>query len=148
MAIVLVAAILTALDKTEDEYDHINFLHLLGRIPSDESLPALLENLHHADVSTRIAAAERVVAVGTTTVRVLESLACGAPLEGRTTLFVTPGFAFRRVDALVTNFHLPRSTLLMLVCAFGGYERVMAVYREAVREGYRFYSYGDAMAIV
>jgi S-adenosylmethionine:tRNA ribosyltransferase-isomerase len=96
----------------------------------------------------RIRAAERVAAVGTTTVRVLESLARGAPLEGRTSLFVTPGFEFRRADALVTNFHLPRSTLLALVMAFAGVERTRRLYREAVAERYRFYSFGDAMLLL
>ncbi|HSC93236.1 MAG TPA: tRNA preQ1(34) S-adenosylmethionine ribosyltransferase-isomerase QueA [Gaiellaceae bacterium] len=96
----------------------------------------------------RIRAAERVVAVGTTTVRVLETLARGAPLAGRTSLFVTPGFAFRRVDALLTNFHLPRSTLLALVMAFAGVEETRELYRLAVRERYRFYSFGDAMLIL
>jgi S-adenosylmethionine:tRNA ribosyltransferase-isomerase len=96
----------------------------------------------------RIAAAERVVAVGTTTVRVLESLARGAPLEGRTSLFVTPGFEFRRVDALVTNFHLPRSTLLALVMAFAGIEETRRLYRTAIEERYRFYSFGDAMLVL
>jgi S-adenosylmethionine:tRNA ribosyltransferase-isomerase len=96
----------------------------------------------------RIAAAERVVAVGTTTVRVLESLARGAPLEGRTGLFVTPGFDFRRVDALVTNFHLPRSTLLALVMAFMGVEETRRLYRTAIEERYRFYSFGDAMLVL
>ncbi|HXV34668.1 MAG TPA: tRNA preQ1(34) S-adenosylmethionine ribosyltransferase-isomerase QueA [Gaiellaceae bacterium] len=95
----------------------------------------------------RIRAAGCVVAVGTTTVRVLESLARGAPLEGRTSLFVTPGFEFRRVDALVTNFHLPRSTLLALVMAFAGVEETRRLYREAIAERYRFYSFGDAMLI-
>jgi S-adenosylmethionine:tRNA ribosyltransferase-isomerase len=96
----------------------------------------------------RIAAAERVVAVGTTTVRVLESLARGAPLEGRTSLFVTPGFDFMRVDALVTNFHLPRSTLLALVMAFAGVEETRRLYRIAIEERYRFYSFGDAMLLL
>jgi S-adenosylmethionine:tRNA ribosyltransferase-isomerase len=96
----------------------------------------------------RIRAADRVVAVGTTTVRVLESLARGAPLEGRTSLFVTPGFAFRRVDALVTNFHLPRSTLLALVMAFAGVEETRRLYRLAIDERYRFYSFGDAMLLL
>ncbi|HXV57226.1 MAG TPA: tRNA preQ1(34) S-adenosylmethionine ribosyltransferase-isomerase QueA [Gaiellaceae bacterium] len=96
----------------------------------------------------RIRAAERVVAVGTTTTRVLESLARGAPLEGRTGLFVTPGFEFRRVDALVTNFHLPRSTLLALVMAFAGVEETRRLYRLAVEERYRFYSFGDAMLVL
>jgi S-adenosylmethionine:tRNA ribosyltransferase-isomerase len=96
----------------------------------------------------RIRAAERVVAVGTTTVRVVESIARGAPLAGRTGLFVTPGFEFRRVDALVTNFHLPRSTLLALVMAFAGVEETRRLYRLAIEERYRFYSFGDAMLIL
>jgi S-adenosylmethionine:tRNA ribosyltransferase-isomerase len=93
----------------------------------------------------RIRAADRVLAVGTTTVRVLESLARGEPLSGRTDLFVTPGFEFRRVDALLTNFHLPRSTLLALVMAFTGVEETRNLYRLAIGERYRFYSFGDAM---
>jgi S-adenosylmethionine:tRNA ribosyltransferase-isomerase len=96
----------------------------------------------------RIRRAERVLAVGTTTVRVLESLARGAPLSGRTDLFVTPGFAFRRVDALLTNFHLPRSTLLALVMAFAGVEETRRLYRLAIEERYRFYSFGDAMLLL
>jgi S-adenosylmethionine:tRNA ribosyltransferase-isomerase len=96
----------------------------------------------------RIRAAGRVVAVGTTTVRVLESLARGAQLAGRTELFVTPGFEFRRVDALVTNFHLPRSTLLALVMAFAGVEETRRLYALAIGEGYRFYSFGDAMLLL
>jgi S-adenosylmethionine:tRNA ribosyltransferase-isomerase len=96
----------------------------------------------------RIRGAERVLAVGTTTVRVLETLALGAPLAGRTELFVTPGFEFRRVDALLTNFHLPRSTLLALVMAFAGVEETRRLYRLAVEERYRFYSFGDAMLIL
>ncbi|HZS31523.1 MAG TPA: tRNA preQ1(34) S-adenosylmethionine ribosyltransferase-isomerase QueA [Gaiellaceae bacterium] len=96
----------------------------------------------------RIRDAERVLAVGTTTVRVLETLARGAPLAGRTELFVTPGFEFRRVDALLTNFHLPRSTLLALVMAFAGMEETRRLYRLAIEESYRFYSFGDAMLIL
>lgn len=96
----------------------------------------------------RIRAAERVVAVGTTTVRVLETLARGSPLAGRTDLFVAPGFDFRRVDALLTNFHLPRSTLLALVMAFAGVEETRELYRVAIAERYRFYSFGDAMLIL
>ena len=96
----------------------------------------------------RIRSASRVLAVGTTTVRVLESLARGAPLSGRTDLFVTPGFDFRRVDALLTNFHLPRSTLLALVMAFAGVEETRRLYRLAIDERYRFYSFGDAMLIL
>jgi S-adenosylmethionine:tRNA ribosyltransferase-isomerase len=95
----------------------------------------------------RIRAARRVLAVGTTTVRVLESLARGAPLSGRTDLFVTPGFEFRRVDSLLTNFHLPRSTLLALVMAFCGVEETRRLYRLAIDERYRFYSFGDAMLV-
>jgi len=94
----------------------------------------------------------KVWAVGTTVVRALESAAdpqgqvrAGA---GETSLFIRPPYDFKVVNHLITNFHLPRSTLLMLVCAFGGYERVMAAYEEAVQKGYRFYSYGDAMLIV
>jgi S-adenosylmethionine:tRNA ribosyltransferase-isomerase len=95
----------------------------------------------------RIRAAGRVLAVGTTTVRVLESLARGAPLAGRTDLFVTPGFEFRRVDSLLTNFHLPRSTLLALVMAFAGVEETRRLYALAIEERYRFYSFGDAVLI-
>ncbi|MFT3916997.1 MAG: tRNA preQ1(34) S-adenosylmethionine ribosyltransferase-isomerase QueA [Anaeromyxobacteraceae bacterium] len=93
----------------------------------------------------------RVVAVGTTTLRTLESAWRDGAVRagpGRTTLFVRPGHTFRAVDALVTNFHLPRSTLLVLVCALGGKERVLAAYREAVARRYRFFSYGDAMLLL
>ena len=96
----------------------------------------------------RIRAHERVLAVGTTSLRVLETLAAGAPLSGRTELFVTPGFRFRRVDHLLTNFHLPRSTLLALVMAFAGIEETRRLYQLAVEERYRFYSFGDAMLIL
>jgi S-adenosylmethionine:tRNA ribosyltransferase-isomerase len=96
----------------------------------------------------RIRAAERVLAVGTTTVRVLESLAAGSPLAGRTDLFITPGFEFRRTDALLTNFHLPASTLLALVMAFAGIEETRRLYELAIEERYRFYSFGDAMLIL
>jgi len=99
------------------------------------------------------AAGRRIIAVGTTTVRVLESLDVSPegivrPSTGETRLFIHPGHRFRLVDGLITNFHLPRSSLLMLVAAFAGRERVLAAYREAVARGYRFYSYGDAMAVV
>ena len=96
----------------------------------------------------RIRAAPRVLAVGTTTVRVLETLVRGSPLAGRTDLFVTPGFDFRRVDALLTNFHLPRSTLLALVMAFAGVAETRELYRLAIAERYRFYSFGDAMLVL
>ncbi len=96
------------------------------------------------------AAGRRVVAVGTTTLRALESAAAGGTLEAgarETDIFITPGFEFRVVDALVTNFHLPRSTLLMLVSAFAGHAHAMALYRHAVAQRYRFFSYGDAMLL-
>ncbi|HEX4873100.1 MAG TPA: tRNA preQ1(34) S-adenosylmethionine ribosyltransferase-isomerase QueA [Nevskiaceae bacterium] len=92
----------------------------------------------------------RVVAVGTTVIRALESAAAAGPLQpgaGETRLFITPGYRFQVVDALFTNFHLPESTLLMLVCAFGGHQRLLAAYRHAVAQRYRFFSYGDAMLI-
>jgi S-adenosylmethionine:tRNA ribosyltransferase-isomerase len=92
----------------------------------------------------------RVVAVGTTVVRALESAAAGgvlAPLDGETTLFIRPGHRFRVVDALLTNFHLPESTLLVLVAAFAGRERVLAAYHHAIAGRYRFFSYGDAMFV-
>jgi len=90
----------------------------------------------------------RVVAVGTTVVRSLESAVQAGvlkPFHGDTRLFITPGYRFSAVDAMLTNFHLPESTLLMLVCAFSGFEPVMAAYRHAVEQNYRFFSYGDAM---
>ncbi|HEY8540477.1 MAG TPA: tRNA preQ1(34) S-adenosylmethionine ribosyltransferase-isomerase QueA [Steroidobacteraceae bacterium] len=119
----------------------------------------LREHRMHAErvsVSTQVCEAVRearerggrVVAVGTTVVRSLEAAAASgelAPFTGETRLFITPGFRFNVVDALLTNFHLPESTLLMLVCAFGGYQNVMNAYRHAVTRRYRFFSYGDAM---
>jgi len=101
-----------------------------------------------ADAWARIRAAGRVLSVGTTTTRVLETLARGAPLAGRTDLFITPGFAFQRVDALLTNFHLPRTTLLALVMAFAGVDETRRLYALAVEERYRFYSFGDAMLVL
>jgi S-adenosylmethionine:tRNA ribosyltransferase-isomerase len=97
----------------------------------------------------RIQAADRVLAVGTTTTRVLETLASATHPghQGRTGLFITPGFEFRRVDSLLTNFHLPRSTLLALVMAFAGVEETRRLYELAIEERYRFYSFGDAMLI-
>jgi len=103
-------------------------------------------------VNATRAAGGRVWAVGTTSVRTLESAAdaggCVRPGSGDTALFIRPPYRFRAVDALVTNFHLPKSTLVMLVAALAGYELTMHAYAEAVRERYRFYSYGDAMAVV
>ena len=89
----------------------------------------------------------RVVAVGTTTVRTLESWAASGLAQGDTQIFITPGFAFQVVDVLITNFHLPKSTLMMLVSAFAGYEHIMALYRHAIAQQYRFFSYGDAMLL-
>lgn len=92
----------------------------------------------------------RVIAIGTTVVRALETAAIDGEMKsfsGETQLFIMPGFQFKVVDMLLTNFHLPKSTLLMLVCAFAGYERVMSAYREAIEKHYRFFSYGDAMVL-
>jgi S-adenosylmethionine:tRNA ribosyltransferase-isomerase len=115
----------------------------------DYQLPAAAA----AAVAAARARGARVVAVGTTAARVLESCASGDRGlvhhgEGTTDLFLYPGRAFKVVDALLTNFHLPRSTLLMLVCAFAGRDVVLAAYRDAVQRGYRFYSFGDAMLLL
>jgi S-adenosylmethionine:tRNA ribosyltransferase-isomerase len=104
---------------------------------------AVVDAVEHAR-----AAGGRVIAVGTTSVRSLETAAAGGtlqPYRGDTRLFIRPGYGFRVVDALLTNFHLPQSTLLMLVCAFAGHRRTLAAYRHAVAARYRFFSYGDAM---
>ena len=93
----------------------------------------------------------RLIAVGTTTARALESASAGGrigPYEGWTDIFIKPPYSFRSVDSLITNFHLPRSSLLMMVCSFAGRERILSAYKEAISEGYRFYSYGDAMLII
>lgn len=104
-------------------------------------------------LSRAMADGRRIIAVGTTTTRALESLTVESggrvnPVSGSTRLFIRPGHTFRVVQGLVTNFHLPRSSLLMLAAAFAGRERILAAYREAVESGYRFYSYGDAMLIL
>jgi S-adenosylmethionine:tRNA ribosyltransferase-isomerase len=122
--------------KTERIEEHVMH-HERYAIPP-ETLQAI------ADCRAR---GERVVAVGTTTVRTLESWARSGETTGDTNIFITPGFRFRVVDVLVTNFHLPKSTLMMLVSAFAGHEHVMALYRHAVAQGYRFFSYGDAMLL-
>ncbi len=91
---------------------------------------------------------KRVIAVGTTSMRALETASQSGqiePYQGETSIFIYPGYQFRCVDALITNLHLPRSSLLMLVCAFGGHDKVLCAYQEAVKQAYRFYSYGDAM---
>ena len=102
-------------------------------------------------VRERRAAGKRVVAVGTTSVRSLEAASAGGEIhtfDGETDLFIKPGYTFRCVDAMLTNFHLPQSSLLMLVSAFAGRERILDAYRHAVRERYRFFSYGDAMFLM
>jgi len=102
-------------------------------------------------VRTARKAGGRVIAVGTTSARTLETAARSgeiAPFEGPTGLYVRPGFDFHAIDGLITNFHLPKSSLIVLVAALAGHEFVMEAYREAVRLGYRFYSYGDAMLII
>lgn len=107
-----------------------------------------------AQINRARAEGGRVIAVGTTSVRVLESAAAQSPIsnlrpfDGPTDLFIYPGYQFRAVDVMITNFHLPRSTLLMLVAAFTGKELLDRAYAEAIRERYRFYSFGDAMMIV
>jgi S-adenosylmethionine:tRNA ribosyltransferase-isomerase len=105
-------------------------------------------------IETTRAGGGRVVAIGTTAARTLETLA-RVPGDGRlvgfegpTNIFITPGFRWRLVDAMLTNFHLPKSTLLMMVSAFAGRERILSAYEEAIEERYRFYSFGDAMLIV
>jgi S-adenosylmethionine:tRNA ribosyltransferase-isomerase len=103
-----------------------------------------------APAAAAINTASRVVAIGTTSCRVLESQPPGPiqPCSGRTSIFIRPPYEFQRVGALLTNFHLPKSTLLMLVSALAGRERILAAYEEAIRERYRFFSYGDCMLIV
>ena len=108
---------------------------------------------YHVPESTQQAIREtkarggRVLAVGTTSVRTLESWARTGAASGDTDIFITPGFEFQVVDFLITNFHLPKSTLMMLVSALAGYEHVMALYRHAIDQKYRFFSYGDAMLL-
>ena len=120
--------------KTESLADHV--MHRERYHVPPETVQAI------ADCRAR---GGRVVAVGTTSVRTLESWAASGEPSGDTGIFITPGFEFKVVHALITNFHLPRSTLMMLVSAFAGYERVMALYAHAVQQRYRFFSYGDAM---
>lgn len=100
------------------------------------------------EASARIRSAQRVVAVGTTSVRTIESAEQSGALSGETDIFIYPGYVFRRVGAILTNFHLPRTSLLLLVCAFAGTELALAAYRHAVESRYRFYSYGDCMLVL
>ena len=95
-----------------------------------------------------MAAARRLVAVGTTSVRTLETVARTGQLEGETAIFLYPGMPFLKTGAILTNFHLPRTSLLLLVCAFAGKDLILAAYRHAVESAYRFYSYGDCMLIL
>jgi len=151
------------LNKIQDKKIDIGFLTL--HIGAGTFAPVRIENIHehkmHAEylevsdqLCVKIAAAKargkRVIAVGTTSLRALETASQSgriAPYEGETSIFIYPGYQFRCADSLITNLHLPRSTLLMLVCAFGGFDKVMQAYQEAVQHLYRFYSYGDAMWI-
>jgi len=103
---------------------------------------------HYSNIPCSFDSSGYVVAVGTTSCRALETFAHNKKHAGSTDIFIYPGYKFQVVDALITNFHLPYSTLLMLVCAFGGYDLIMKAYKEAIKERYRFYSYGDAMLII
>ena len=122
--------------KTEQISEHVMH-HERYAIPP-ETLQAI------ADCRAR---GGRVVAVGTTTVRTLESWARSSQTQGDTNIFITPGFDFRVVDLMVTNFHLPQSTLMMLVSAFAGYDHIRALYDHAIAQRYRFFSYGDSMLL-
>lgn len=125
--------------RVENIHDHV--MHSEW-VEVSESVCRQVEKAHHLG--------GRVIAVGTTCVRSLETAAASGqlkPFSGETRLFITPGYQFQVVDALITNFHLPESTLLMLVSAFAGYDETMNAYRHAVKERYRFFSYGDAMYI-
>ncbi|MHB8570305.1 MAG: S-adenosylmethionine:tRNA ribosyltransferase-isomerase, partial [Metallibacterium sp.] len=123
-------------ERVEDHHMHREWINVGA---------ALVEQIRHAR-----AAGGRVIAVGTTVVRALESAAPGgalAPCAGETDIYILPGYRFSQIDALLTNFHLPESTLLMLVSALAGREFMLAAYRHAVAARYRFFSYGDAMLI-
>jgi S-adenosylmethionine:tRNA ribosyltransferase-isomerase len=150
-------ALLAAIDALGVQRAHVT-LH----VGAGTFQPVKTENLaeHHmhsewydVPLQTQQAIAEcrarggRLVAVGTTTVRTLESWAQSGQTRGDTQIFITPGFEFQLVDLLVTNFHLPKSSLMMLVSAFAGYDHIMALYAHAIRTQYRFFSYGDAMLL-
>jgi S-adenosylmethionine:tRNA ribosyltransferase-isomerase len=153
------AAPTAGLHFTSELLGHMDVERVTLHVGLDTFRPITAEELAEHEIHTeryklsrraweRLRSARHVTAVGTTTVRVLESLAAGAPLAGRTSLFITPGFQFRRTDALVTNFHLPRSSLLALVMAFAGVEETRRLYGIAIEERYRFYSFGDAMLVL
>lgn len=145
--------------------NHVDMGYLTLHIGAGTFAPVRVENINehkmhseYLDVPSELcqkieatkAAGKRVIAVGTTSLRALETASQSGtvqPYHGETNIFITPGYQFRCADALITNMHLPCSTLLMLVCAFGGYEQVMHAYRRAVKDRYRFYSYGDSMFI-
>ena len=151
------------LNRLKEKGVNIEFVTL--HVGAGTFQPVRVENIadHHMhseiiDVSAAVceqveatkAAGKRVIAVGTTSVRCLETAGRSGvmvPTQGETDIFIYPGYTFKMVDALITNFHLPESTLLMLVCAFAGYDHTMHAYREAVAQAYRFFSYGDAMFI-
>ncbi|HEX9602762.1 MAG TPA: tRNA preQ1(34) S-adenosylmethionine ribosyltransferase-isomerase QueA, partial [Myxococcales bacterium] len=127
------------------------FLPVRARRVEDHRMHRERYHVPAATVDAVASARDRVIAVGTTALRTLEAAHDGEALRegpGSTDLFITPGYRFRAVQGLLTNFHLPRSTLLMLVSAFAGLPRIRAAYREAVARRYRFFSYGDAMLIV
>jgi S-adenosylmethionine:tRNA ribosyltransferase-isomerase len=148
----------------------VQFAHVTLHVGLDTFAPVTEENVKDhkihtewCDVPNQTAQAinltkehgKRVIAVGTTSVRTIESATCTvsdskvvAPFSGFTDLFITPGYRFKVVDAMITNFHLPRSTLLMLVSAFAGRERILETYQRAVESDYRFYSFGDAMLLL
>jgi S-adenosylmethionine:tRNA ribosyltransferase-isomerase len=153
------AAPTAGLHFTPELLDRLDVEHVTLHVGLDTFRPVAVEDLAEhrlhgeryevaPEAWERIRHARRVLAVGTTTVRVLETLARDAPLAGRTELFVMPGFEFRRVDAVLTNFHLPRSTLLALVMAFVGVEETRRLYALAIDQRYRFYSFGDAMLVL
>jgi S-adenosylmethionine:tRNA ribosyltransferase-isomerase len=153
------AAPTAGLHFTPELLEKLDVEHVTLHVGLDTFRPVTVDDLDDHPIHTeryevaeaaweRIRAAERVLAVGTTTVRVLECLAEGAPLAGRTDLLITPGFEFRRTEALLTNFHLPGSTLLALVMAFAGIAETRGLYELAISERYRFYSFGDAMLIL
>ena len=141
---------ITHADSAEDER---RYQTVFARHPGAVAAPTAALHFDEGVLSALQARGGRVVAVGTTTVRTLESWArsctgpdlVGGQMQGDTTIFITPGFRFQVVDALLTNFHLPKSTLMMLVSAFAGHAHVMALYRHAIAQRYRFFSYGDAM---
>lgn len=147
------------------QHQHVQCAYLTLHVGAGTFAPVRCENItdHHmhrewfdispdvcAQIARTKAAGKKVIAVGTTSLRALESAAYHGqvkPMQGETDIFIYPGFQFKCVDALITNFHLPHSTLLMLVCAFAGHEKMLNAYKKAVQLNYRFFSYGDAMLI-